>query len=139
MSATAYVKQQLKNLKPKENETIPEFAERMYNRQCQAYGEYAGGDFQNEPFFALKKTTKKEWLETARKLGAKEPIKVKLPRAKPRKMATVRIPVENIIRVLEDHGGHEAGVCVICGAHGWVDQIKHKKGCTGAKALIKGN
>lgn len=35
----------------------------------------------------------------------------------------------DLLLVTEDHGGYEAGICVLCKATGWIDEIKHKPSC----------
>ena len=41
----------------------------------------------------------------------------------------MKIERKDMIAVTRDHGGYKEGRCVICQKHGWIDQIKHKRGC----------
>lgn len=48
---------------------------------------------------------------------------------------TVTREASDFLIVDENHGGYKAGHCAICGATGWMDQIKHVRTCEVGKAL----
>ena len=59
------------------------------------------------------------------------------------KKIKVEIDIRKIVRVTEDHGGYEAGECILCDASGWLEgrlglpygsentgaDLVHKKNC----------
>lgn len=57
---------------------------------------------------------------------------------------TVEIDIEKLVPITDDHGGYEAGECLLCGASGWLVEnrlgyhykdkdvgadLQHKKAC----------
>ena len=68
------------------------------------------------------------------------------------KKIIVKLNMRKLVRITEDHGGYEAGECLLCDASGWlVDpefghpygakdvgaDLQHKKGCPINKELRK--
>ena len=50
------------------------------------------------------------------------------------KKITISIEPEKLIRVTENHGGFKTGICIVCGASGWLwpgwlESLKHKEDC----------
>ena len=41
----------------------------------------------------------------------------------------MKVKRKSLIIIDENHGGYEGGFCAICRQRGWIDKIKHKKGC----------
>lgn len=36
-------------------------------------------------------------------------------------MKTIPVPIDQVVRVTENHGGYRGGECIACGALGWID------------------
>lgn len=48
---------------------------------------------------------------------------------------TVTLSADTLIRVLENHGGYKSGICIVCGATGWLESLKHTSDCLVGKAI----
>ncbi len=58
-------------------------------------------------------------------------------RRKRKKKPKLLFKRQELIIVTEDHGGYEAGMCVLCGSSGWIDNIEHRAGCLLADPEVK--
>ena len=67
MGITAHVKKVCEALKPKQQESIVAYAERLYDTQCHVYDSECPGAPGFPLFCHLDKATKDGWMDTAKK------------------------------------------------------------------------
>lgn len=44
-------------------------------------------------------------------------------------LITVSLPRKKLIEITSNDGGYLGGQCIVCGASGWTETLKHKPGC----------
>lgn len=53
------------------------------------------------------------------------------------KQIMVSVPLNKMVKVIENHGGYLGTQCVVCEECGWKDKWEHKKNCPVGVALRK--